>query len=209
MVIAWIPTLALYIVTIIIDRNIIPVREIQMAIDVDRARHLALLMVAALMAACSNTPPAEPKAEVAKSSPSPSATAKPTTTSVVQETEAQRLGRVLREVDGKSVYFAYDDFSVAPSQVPAIDAHAGILAKFPKATLVLEGNADERGSPEYNLALGQKRAEAVAKTLRLKGVDLMRVESVSFGKEKPRAACHEEKCWAENRRVDFRYKLNR
>jgi peptidoglycan-associated lipoprotein len=66
----------------------------------------------------------------------------------------------------------------------------------------LEGNADERGSREYNLALGQNRAEAVKHALQLLGVPDSQVEVVSFGEEKPRSTCHEEKCWAENRRVD-------
>jgi peptidoglycan-associated lipoprotein len=67
----------------------------------------------------------------------------------------------------------------------------------------LEGNADERGSTEYNLALGQKRAEAVRHAMALLGVPEGSMEAVSYGKEKLRAKCHEEKCWAEDRRVDF------
>ncbi|MFA6314177.1 MAG: OmpA family protein [Sterolibacterium sp.] len=73
-------------------------------------------------------------------------------------------------------------------------------------TLILEGNAGERGSVEYNLALGQHRAEAVKRSLKLLGLPESQVEAISYGKEKPRAICREEKCWAKTRRVDFEYK---
>src|SRR6266403_1654591 len=69
--------------------------------------------------------------------------------------------------------------------------------------LTLQGNCDERGSREYNLALGQRRADAVKQRLRLLGIPETRVETVSFGKEKPRELCHNESCWSMNRRVDF------
>ena len=78
-----------------------------------------------------------------------------------------------------------------------------MLKASPNLPVRLEGNGDERGSTEYNLALGQKRAEAVRHALELMGLPIAQVEAVSYGKEKPRATCHEEKCWAENRRVDF------
>jgi peptidoglycan-associated lipoprotein len=69
--------------------------------------------------------------------------------------------------------------------------------------VVLQGNCDERGSREYNLALGQRRADAVKQRMVLLGVPQTRIETVSFGKEKPRATCHDESCWSQNRRVDF------
>lgn len=74
-----------------------------------------------------------------------------------------------------------------------------MLMSVPKLSITLAGNADERGSSEYNLALGQERAESVKRVLKLLGVPEARLEAISYGKEKPRAVCHEEKCWAENR----------
>ncbi len=129
------------------------------------------------------------------------------TASTAQEAESQKLGRLAKGVEGQSVYFAYDDFTIQAKYQASIQAHAGVLNKTGRGTVIVEGNADERGSREYNLALGQKRAEAVARTLKTLGVPADRIEAISLGKEKPRALCHEEKCWGENRRVDFTYKL--
>ena len=84
-----------------------------------------------------------------------------------------------------------------------LQQQAEILKRYNKIAVSVEGNADERGSSEYNLALGQKRAEAVRKALVILGVPDARIEAVSFGEEKPKATCPEEKCWSQNRRVDF------
>lgn len=108
----------------------------------------------------------------------------------------------------RSIYFDYDDFSVKADYRSVIEAHGRFLSKNTKLQVRLEGNADERGSKEYNLALGQKRAETVRKALVMMGVPDARIEAISYGAEKPRAACPEEKCWQENRRVDFAHKAN-
>ncbi len=113
----------------------------------------------------------------------------------------------MQQLSGKSVFFEYDDFKIKPSFLPLVQQQAELLKRYGKLTVTLEGNADERGSGEYNLALGQKRAEAVRKMLTLLGVPEDRLEAVSFGKEKPRATCSEEKCWSQNRRVDFASKV--
>lgn len=163
-----------------------------------------------VLSACSNAPKLEASGDT-QGSPQRASTAnvQPAGTGVVKETESQRLGRLVRSVAGRSVYFAYDDFTIARDYHDVVEAHAEVLRKSDKGivAVVLEGNADERGSREYNLALGQKRAEATANALRTLGVSAVRIEAISFGREKPRAACHEEKCWAENRRVDFVYGL--
>ena len=86
-----------------------------------------------------------------------------------------------------------------------LSAHAGYLTRNLNTRIVLEGNADERGSTEYNIALGQKRAEAVRKSLSLRGVANKQMEAISYGKERPKATCHDESCWQENRRADIVY----
>jgi len=160
------------------------------------------------LAGCSNTPKQDARVETRQPSPRASTPdAQPVATGVVQESESQKFGRLIKGVDGRSVYFAYDDFTIKHDHHQVVAAHAGVLSKAGKGAVVLEGNADERGSREYNLALGQKRAAAVADGLRALGIPADKIEAISFGKEKPRAVCHEEKCWAENRRVDFTYKL--
>jgi peptidoglycan-associated lipoprotein len=80
---------------------------------------------------------------------------------------------------------------------------ANAAITYPKDLITVQGNCDERGSSAYNLALGQRRADAVKEQLVMLGVPAARIETVSFGKEKPRELCHQEKCWAGNRRADF------
>jgi peptidoglycan-associated lipoprotein len=105
----------------------------------------------------------------------------------------------------RSVYFDFDQFNVKASEAAVVERQGKYLASKPNLAIRLEGNADERGGREYNLALGQKRAEAVARALKVYGVSDKQAEPVSFGSEKPKAAGHDEAAWAQNRRVDFAY----
>ena len=102
-----------------------------------------------------------------------------------------------------SIYFDYDRFEVKPEYQATLTAFSNYLKVDSKARLVIEGNADERGTAEYNLALGQKRAEAVSKALGVMGVAGNRAEAVSNGEEKPRAKGSNEAAWTENRRADL------
>ena len=103
----------------------------------------------------------------------------------------------------RSVYYEFDQFDVKPEYRALVESHARWLKANPKAKLVIEGNADERGSREYNVALGQKRAESVTKLLVLLGARADQIEAISWGEEKPRGNGHDEKAWSENRRADF------
>jgi peptidoglycan-associated lipoprotein len=106
----------------------------------------------------------------------------------------------------RSVYYEFDGYDVKAEYRPLVEAHAQFLKQNPSARITIEGNCDERGSREYNVALGQRRAESVMKMMTLLGVRDGQIESVSFGKEKPRAAGHTDAAMAENRRSDFTYK---
>ncbi len=103
---------------------------------------------------------------------------------------------------GSAVYFDYDSFSVKDQYTNVVSSNANYLTKT-NAALELDGNADERGSREYNMALGQKRADAVKRALTALGMKTDRIETISFGEDKPKAKGHDESAWAENRRVDF------
>ena len=105
----------------------------------------------------------------------------------------------------RSVYFDFDSFNVKDEYKPTIEAHGRYLQQNRSARMTVQGNTDERGSREYNIALGQKRADAVKRMLTLLGAQESQVESVSFGKEKPRAQGHDESSYAENRRDDILY----
>ena len=104
------------------------------------------------------------------------------------------------------VYFDFDSYVVRSEAQPQIEAHAKFIKAHPGAKVQLEGNTDERGGREYNLALGQKRAEAVRRALGLLGVNDSQMEAVSYGKEKPAAEGHSEDAYAQNRRVEISYR---
>ena len=108
--------------------------------------------------------------------------------------------------NGRVVYFDFDSYVVKDEYRGLIDRYAKMLAADRKKHLSIEGHTDERGGREYNLALGQKRAEAVAKSLALLGATQAQVEAVSFGKERPAAQGNDEAAWAKNRRAELNVK---
>lgn len=105
----------------------------------------------------------------------------------------------------KSVYFGFNSYTVDSQYTPVLNVNATYLTQHPQAHVQLQGNTDARGSREYNLALGQKRADAVMKGMELLGVKPTQMEAISFGKEKPKAQGTSEADYAENRRVDIVY----
>jgi peptidoglycan-associated lipoprotein len=105
----------------------------------------------------------------------------------------------------RSVYFDYDSFVVKDEYRPLVEAHARYLQQNRSARTIVQGNTDERGSREYNIALAQKRADSVKRMMTLLGATESQIETVSFGKEKPKNPGHDETAWAENRRDDIVY----
>ncbi len=100
---------------------------------------------------------------------------------------------------GDRVYFDLDSYQVRPEAYPRLDAQAAWLQRYPNVTVRIEGNADERGTREYNLALGARRAESVRTYLIERGVSAARIDTISYGKERPIAAGSNEEAWARNR----------
>jgi peptidoglycan-associated lipoprotein len=103
----------------------------------------------------------------------------------------------------RNIYFDYDQFTVKDEYKPIVEAHAKYLQANRGARAIIQGNTDERGTREYNIALGQKRADAVKNLMLLLGATEIQIETVSFGKEKPRREGHDEASWTENRRADI------
>jgi peptidoglycan-associated lipoprotein len=103
------------------------------------------------------------------------------------------------------IYFIYDSNEIQPEYVLVITQHANYLAANKGKTVVLEGHADERGSPEYNIALGEQRAQSVARLMRLQGVGDSQIQIISFGEEKAAVSGHDETAWQQNRRVEITY----
>ena len=106
----------------------------------------------------------------------------------------------------REVFFEFDSFAILPEYQPIIEAHANYLSAHRDKHIVLEGNTDEFGSREYNLALGQTRADAVRRALSTLGVDENQMESISYGEEKPRASGTDDSSRSQNRRVDINYR---
>lgn len=164
--------------------------------------------VALLLSACASSP--KPKAEVAPtpvaSSPAPAqpapAVAQSTVAKVVVPDYLDPNSPISKD---RSVFFGFDEYSVNKGAQGVVERHGKYLAKNATLKIRVEGNTDERGGAEYNLALGQKRAEAVVKALQVYGVKAEQLEAVSWGKEKPRAAGHDEASWSQNRRADLTY----
>jgi len=107
---------------------------------------------------------------------------------------------------GKVVYFDFDSFVLKDEYRPLVDSYAKSLAADRKKRVVVEGHTDERGGREYNLALGQKRAESVTKAMSLLGAADTQIEAVSFGKERPAVQGSDEAAWAKNRRAELVYR---
>jgi len=171
-----------------------------------RISPLSITLTLSFLAACSTPPkataPAAPPPPAAPTVPA----AKPAAAQPAAD-DAQALAARLRQqvadLDSKSVFFDFDSFVVKSDYDATLHAQADFLKAHPGSKLTVQGNTDERGGSEYNLALGTKRAEAVKKQLGVLGVSADRIEATSFGKEKPRATCHDESCWSQNRRDDF------
>lgn len=174
-----------------------------------KTQYLLSLLAAAALAGCSSvkleepapveTRPTAPATQAPAPTPAPVAQSKVATVDLA----AQATAAVS---DKRVIYFDFDSYVVKDEFRNVVEAHAKRLNDFKNVRLSLEGHADERGGREYNLALGQKRAEAVAKSLGLLGVAAGQVEPVSFGKERPAVQGTGEAVWAKNRRVELKDK---
>ncbi|HXN55263.1 MAG TPA: OmpA family protein [Myxococcales bacterium] len=168
-------------------------------------RGIAVLIAAAGLAACTHAQPA-PEANATK--PSASETAKPAEAAKDQTAEDYKaqgqaeLDAALAKLRGMSVFFDFDAASLTKEAEDRLSEVAAILVRHPDLKVKIEGNADERGSEQYNLALGQRRAEAVKKYLANLGAKSGQVIAVSFGAEKPKDPGHNEEAWKQNRRAD-------
>lgn len=167
---------------------------------------LAILFAsAALISACSTPPKVEEPVKIVEKTVLPEKKAEPQVVTPVLVPEVDPLNQPGGALSKRSVYFDYDKYEIKEEFKSLIAAHAAYLVKNKARKILVQGNADERGGREYNLALGQKRAEAVRKALALLGVAESQVEAVSLGEEKPRATGSDEASWAENRRSDIVY----
>jgi peptidoglycan-associated lipoprotein len=166
--------------------------------------------IAVVLAGCKTTPTedtAAPVEDKSATATTPGASTSGTSGTGVSGTSG--TSNPLRDPNSilskRSVYFDFDSYVVREEFKPLVEAHAKYLQSNRNARMTIQGHADERGAHEYNLALAQRRADAVKRMMVLIGVTEIQVETVSFGKEKPRNQGHDEVAWAENRRDDMVY----
>ena len=165
-----------------------------------------IIAAAAVLSACSSpvklneAPVVEHPAEVSKGAVADTRDVRP-----VEAGSVDPLNDPQGVLDKRSVYFDFDSYAVRDDGKQVVESHAGYLNKNKGCKILIQGNTDERGGTEYNLALGQKRAEAVRKAMATLGVAESQMEVVSLGKEKPKALGSGEAAWAENRRADIVY----
>ena len=179
-------------------------------------RIILALAASAILAACSSTPTKEQEGAAVEDRSGATAssqqqkpqtqptgpTSKPLESSSMSGNPLKDPSNILSK---RSVYFELDSNVVKEEFKPVVAAHARYLQQNRGVKMTVQGNADERGSREYNLALGQRRADAVKQAMQLLGAQPDQIESVSFGEEKPKATGHDEASWAENRRADLAY----
>ena len=176
-------------------------------------KFLVAAVMAALIAGCSTQPSApvddQSTAAAAAAAAKDGTTTSGTTTTGISGASTGTGANPLKDPNNilskRSIYFEFDSFVVEDKYKALIDAHAKYLSANRSAKVTLQGHTDERGSREYNIALGQKRADAVKRAMTLMGVQDVVIETVSYGKEKPKREGHDEAAWAENRRVDIVY----
>ena len=166
---------------------------------------LAMIVSSAvLLAACSSPVKLNDNVKVEDRATTPT-TPDTRTVSTVDTVSTDPLNDPQGVLAKRSVYFDFDSYIVKDEFKGVVEAHAKYLVAHKDRKVVVQGNTDERGGREYNLALGQKRAEAVRKAMALLGVPESQIEAVSFGKEKPKAQGSDEAAYAENRRSDIAY----
>lgn len=176
----------------------------------------AALAACVLAAACSSTPVAPTSQTTPAGTPAGSTGAAPATAAgsgqgvgTAGNASTSGLAASTAAPAERSVYFEFDEATLARQYLDVVERQGQYLSRNAALKVRVEGHTDERGGTEYNLALGQRRAEAVRKALELYGVKAAQIEAVSFGEERPRSRDHDEAAWAQNRRADITYSAAR
>ena len=169
-------------------------------------RGISIVFASLLGAACATSQKSNISQDQQSSHKNAAAVASTTAPSAA-EIELSKLNAEIAQLQQKSDYFDYNKYSVKSRYLDVIRKEAKFIRSHQRDVITLEGNTDERGSELYNLTLGEKRAEAVEDSLIKYGVPAKQIRLVTLGRGKPRLVCHAEKCWKENRRVDFLHKL--
>ena len=171
-------------------------------------KKIAVALASLLVVACASSPKPGPTSQTSDKNNAVAANPNTTAASAAAAVDLNKLTAEIQNLEKQSDYFDYNKFAVKPEYQQIIRKEAEFIKSHKQDFVTLEGNADERGSNGYNMDLGNKRAVAVELSLQQMGVPAAQIKVVSSGEEKPRLTCHQEKCWKENRRVDFVHQLN-
>ena len=180
-------------------------------------RYILILAALSLAAGCATTPEEQSGAKVEERKPPASGTAgadtravQPPKVAAVDLTKPRTdSASVLKDPNNilskRSIYYDLDKYDVKEEYRALVEAHAKYLRENPNMRILVQGNTDERGSREYNLALGQRRSDGLKRMLTLLGAQERQIEAVSLGEEKPQDGGHDEAAWSKNRRSDILY----
>ncbi len=168
-------------------------------------KKVSIVLASLLVAACASSPKAGSSLTSQNDSSKQDAAA---AAAAAAKVDLAKLNDEIQKLEKQSDYFDYNKAAIKPEYQAILKMEAEFLKSHQRDRVTLQGNADERGSEKYNLDLGARRAQAVEQSLIAFGVPAAQIQTVSFGKDKPRLTCHEEKCWKENRRVDFDHQLD-
>jgi len=166
-------------------------------------KKIVVVVASLLVAACASTHKTDTSQADEKHTASVAAAE-----TTAEKMELSQLSEEIRKLQKQSDYFDFNKAVVKPKYKAVLQKEAAFIKNHKQDVVTLQGNTDERGSEKYNFALGEGRAQAVAKTLEKDGVAATQIKLTSLGKDKPRLTCHAEKCWKENRRVDFLHNIS-
>jgi peptidoglycan-associated lipoprotein len=178
----------------------------------NQIRYGAVLLLASLLAACASTstPQGTPPSGTTPPGGAQTTPATPPKSAAETEADAKKAAEQVKRMQlltEEVIYFEYDSAAITDHSRSVIEAHSAYVLENPDVSIELAGHCDERGTREYNLALGERRSQAVQKLMQAFGVPAKQVRVVSFGEEKPVDPDHNESAWRKNRRVEMVYKL--
>ena len=173
-------------------------------------RYITFAIAALSLAACTPKQAVQPDAEAVVAVPSPAAASSTDTTALAAPAPVTADAMAALDAPGsllaqRIVYFDFDKSEIRPDMLEMLKAHAQFLVQNPGVKVRLEGHADERGTREYNIGLGDRRAQAVRRVLLFQGVESAQLQPVSYGEERPAADGHDDSAWSKNRRVEMVY----
>lgn len=168
-------------------------------------RTVSILVLAAFLGACASQKRETPSEPQPEPQPRPSQPVEVDRVNPTDYADSRNLDNPDSVLSQREIYFEFDSSAVRSEYLPLIQAHAAYVRANPSARMLLEGHADERGSREYNLGLGERRGMAVLELMRAEGASASQIEVVSYGEERPVCRQSSEPCWERNRRVEIVY----